>query len=339
MQLSLPGARPEHPVGAEQARASTAVSRLRITYAITPPNRTISAERRAALVAAQSARIATLPIDALLVYDLQDEAARNSAPRPFPFVPKLDALSYAYDELRLGSLPRVVYRTLGDQNEALLRQWLARLRAQAGLAVFVGAPSRASAAIGSTALPLSRAFEVCREYAPVTPFGGVLIAERHQRSGDEDHRAWTKVEQGCRFFVTQTTWSVTATLALLRDLKHLAEQASAPMPTLLLTASPCGSAQTLAFQEWLGVHLPPPIKHDLLSAKCMLTRSVELAFDVFRELHALALTQGIAVGCNVESVSSRTAEVDASHELTHRVARYLAQQHADSPRVGVHDFR
>jgi hypothetical protein len=57
--------------------------RPRLTYAIAPPNRTTAPERRREIAAEQSARISALPIDALLVYDVQDEAARNASQRPF----------------------------------------------------------------------------------------------------------------------------------------------------------------------------------------------------------------------------------------------------------------
>lgn len=296
-------------------------SRLQLTYAITPPNRTTSLERRTAIAAAQSQRIAGLPVDAVLVYDLQDETSRNSDARPFPFVQKVDPLDYAFGELRLGALPRVVYRALAGQGEADVQRWITRLHALGGLAVFVGAPSRDSGAL----ITLPQVYSTCRERAPLLPFGGVLIAERHQKSRDEDQRVWAKVEHGCSFFVSQTMWSAPATSALLRDLKVRAEITDAPLPTLLSTLSPCGSEQSLRFQEWLGVHVPPAIKRELLSARDMLARSIDLCVEVFAEAHALAEKQGIVLGCNVESASTRAAEVDASVELTRRIAQYLAR--------------
>jgi hypothetical protein len=290
---------------------------LRITYAITPPNQSTLLERRRTLAAVQSACLAQLPIDALLVYDLQDEAARNGAPRPFPFVPKVDALSYAFEELRVGELPRVIYRTVADQEEASLRRWLDRLQALGGQAVFVGAPSHHSC----PALTLAQAFSVCRAHAPTLAFGGVVIAERHQTSGAEDVRLLAKAQQGCRFFVSQTVWSANATKQLLRDLRLRAEVSGAPLPPLLLTLSPCGSEQTLLLQEWLGVNVPPAVKRELLQAKDMLARSVELAVEIFAEVRDFAKGQGVTVGCNVESVSSRAVEVEASIELVRRIAR------------------
>jgi hypothetical protein len=286
---------------------------FRLTYAVTPPNQTTAPERRRVIAAAQSARIATLPVDALLVYDVQDEAARNGATRPFPFVPKVDPLGYAFDELDVGSLPRIVYRAVGSDDDRALCRWLERLRARRGLAVLVGAPSRRSA----PPLPLPRAYALCRSRVPGLGFGGVVISERHQTSGAEDERVWAKTREGCAFFVSQTVWSAGATKRLLRDLCRRAEREGAEVPPLLLTFSPCGSPQTLEFQAWLGVEIPPNVKRELLSARDMLARSIELAADTSAEVCAFAAELGLAIGCNVESVSSRAVELDASAELVH----------------------
>jgi hypothetical protein len=295
---------------------------LKLTYAITPPNQTTRPERRQALAAAQSACLADLPIDELLVYDLQDEAARNGAQRPFPFVPKVDALSYAFEDLHIGNLPRVVYRTVAEQDAGTLRLWLDRLRALGGRAVLVGAPSHSF----RPSLTLTQAFGVCRSHAPSLAFGGVMIAERHRTTGTEDARVWAKMQHGCGFFVSQTVWSVEATKHLLRDLQTRSVLTGTPLPQLLLTLSPCGSEQTLLFQEWLGVTVPPKLRRELLLAQDMLARSVELAVDIFAEVQAFARGQGIVVGCNVESVSSRAVEVEASIELVRRIKRLDADR-------------
>lgn len=284
----------------------------RLTYAVTPPNRSTPLERRQAIAAAQSALARSLPVDALLVYDVQDETERNAAPRPFAFSPKVDSLDYALG-LDLGDVPRVVYRAVAGDDAAALAGWLDRLQALGGSAVFVGAPSRQSAA----KLSLRDAYAVSERHAPALPFGGVVIPERHRTSGTEHERLLSKAQQGCRFFVSQTVWSVAATKALLRDVRLRAERATPP--PILLTFSPCGSAQTLHFQEWLGVEVPPAVQQDLLAAPDMFARSIELARDIYAELHAFASDLGLTVGCNVESVSSRATEVEASVELVKRM--------------------
>jgi hypothetical protein len=287
----------------------------RLTYAIAPPNQATPPERRREIAAQQSARLGAMPIDALLVYDVQDEAARAPAPRPFAFAPKVDPLSYAFESLQVGALPRIVYRAVASQSEAALCRWLEQLRAYAGGAVLVGAPIRSAA----PALSLPRALGLCRRHAPGLPLGGVLIPERHRARGGEDARVWTKMQQGCRFFVSQTVWCAATTRRFLRDLRERAELSGFEPPPILLTFSPCGSVQTLQFLRWLGVAVPDSVERELTAAPDMLARSVELAAEAFAELRSFAEQQGLSVGCNVESLTARAAEVDASVELLQRV--------------------
>ena len=225
---------------------------LRLTYAIAPPNRVTPAERRREIAAEQSARIARLPIDALLVYDVQDEAARTAEPRPFPFFAKVDALAYAFDALRIGALPRVVYRAVAGQDAQGLSEWLDKLQACGGRAVLVGAPSSAAGASPPTSLSLQQAYEVCRSQAPGLSFGGVVIPERHQARGDEHVRVCSKQQQGCSFFVSQTVWSVAATKRLLRDLRLRAEQEGRAAPPVLFRwfATATHSRSVRAFVTW-----------------------------------------------------------------------------------------
>lgn len=297
---------------------------FRLTYAITPPRRTTPRERRRAVAALEGARISKLPIDAVLVYDVQDEAARNASPRPFPFIPKVDPLTYAFEELAIGDLPRVVYRAIADQDDASLCHWLEALQARGGSAILVGAPSRRT----SPSLTLSEALSTCRQHVPGLAVGGVMIPERHQARADEDARVWSKMQSGCRFFVSQTVWSVAGTERLLGDLSRRAAREGRALPPLVLTFSPCGSPQTLAFLEWLGVEVPDLVKRELYSARDMLARSIDLAADAFAQLYAFAARRGFVVGCNVESVSARAAEVEASLELVRRIDQLVPLRQA-----------
>ena len=56
-----------------------------LLYGITPPKSETSAERVTEIAEKTLARLHALDIDALVVYDVQDESARTSEERPFPF--------------------------------------------------------------------------------------------------------------------------------------------------------------------------------------------------------------------------------------------------------------
>ena len=50
-------------------------------------------------MAQQVVRLGSLPVDGLIIYDIQDETERISTPRPFPFLPTLGAEAYAHEHL------------------------------------------------------------------------------------------------------------------------------------------------------------------------------------------------------------------------------------------------
>ena len=292
-----------------------------LTYGITPPKTSFSEERRAATAAAQTARIEALPIDALVVYDLQDESSRTDVTRPFPFMQAIDPLEYAHRDLRGVSHPKIVYRSVSNLDAEALSGWLARVAGAGDAAVLVGAPSRRQ----SVKLSLGDAYRLVAARHPTMRLGGVVIAERHDAGGDEVERVLRKRDRGCSFFVSQTVYSVTATKNLLSDLYYRCQDEGAEMARVLVTISPCGSERTLAFLDWLGVSVPRWLRNELTHAKDILERSVDLSLENLEDLVAFARDKGFTIGCNVESVSLARAEIEASVEMVHRAARILGR--------------
>ena len=294
-------------------------SELRLTYGITPPKVSTPEPRRREIAALQTERIAQLPVDALVVYDLQDESSRTDAKRPFPFLQAIDPLEYAYGYLSQVPQPKVVYRSVSGLNEASLVAWLRRLHAEKGAAVLVGAPSKAQA----VSLRLSDAYRIRSAAVPEVPLGGVVIAERHETHGGEDERVLQKSDQGCGFFVSQAVYSVTASKNLLSDLHYRCRVREHAAPPVLVTLSPCGSKKTLEFMSWLGISVPRWLENELLQAQDILAKSIDVCLNAFAELREFAAEKGIPLGCNVESVSLQKAEIDASVELVQRIATLM----------------
>ncbi|MCC6626445.1 MAG: hypothetical protein IT340_03470 [Chloroflexi bacterium] len=87
-------------------------------YGTTPP-RADATEERIALAATRLAeRVRRLPLDGLVVYDVQDESDRIGLPRPFPFLPMIDSRRYAARLRDVSGRPVVVYKAVGPMNEA-----------------------------------------------------------------------------------------------------------------------------------------------------------------------------------------------------------------------------
>jgi hypothetical protein len=297
-----------------------------LTYGLTPPR---TAHRRDELIdigARQRAQIATLPVDAVILYDLQDESSRDASPRPFPFLPTLDPFAYARDYLRdpLGNPgpPLVVYRAVANHDEAAFAEWLtaAEVARQPAAVTFVGSPAQSDIPAGR--LTLRRAYELHRARCHRLLLGGICIAERHRKKGDEHLRMLEKQALGCSFFVSQAVYDAAASDALLADLvRESSARGVAPIP-VLLTITPCGSARALDFMKWLGVSFSPEIEAGLRGATDMLSRSVAICEDLIR--HFAGQSAGpIPLGINVESVSIRRADIDAAHALVAFARRAL----------------
>jgi hypothetical protein len=290
----------------------------RLTYGITPPKLSTDEDARRKLAAVQSERIAALPVDAVVVYDLQDESSRTEMERPFPFMQAVDPLSYAYEYLEIHK-PCIVYRSVAGQTAGSLRTWLDQLHKRGGAAVLVGAPSRSA----SVNMRLSEAYRLYAELSDPPPLGGVMIAERHDAGALEDGRVFSKWDAGCSYMISQAVYSVTASKNVLSDLHFRALREQRQVPPILVTLSPCGSQKTLSFLRWLGVSVPRWLENELLHAHDILETSVEYCLRGLQELKEFADEKGIWLGCNVESVSVRKAEIDAAVEMVHRAKKIL----------------
>jgi 5,10-methylenetetrahydrofolate reductase len=132
-----------------------------------------------------------------------------------------------------------------------------------------------------------------------------------------------KQDRGSSFFISQVVYHVDATKSLLSDYFYAcAERGVRPRP-VLFTLSVCGSPKTLAFLRWLGVDIPRWLENSLSRAADPLTESYEQCLANAGELAAFCRRLGMPFGFNVESVSIRKAEIDASIQLAKEVRTLL----------------
>ena len=103
-----------------------------LLYGTTPPRLGTPQDQVDAAVEKLAQRVAPLPLDGIVVYDIQDESGRTAAPRPFPFVGTIDPRAYSrLLAARLGK-PALTYKSLGALTEDAWRGWLAESREQFG---------------------------------------------------------------------------------------------------------------------------------------------------------------------------------------------------------------
>jgi hypothetical protein len=290
-------------------------------YGIAPPKLATEPERLAEIAAQQVSRSRALALDGLVVYDIQDESGRNGEARPFPFLPTVSPEAYAYGALAELEIPKIVYRCVGAHSREVFSRWIEQVRATPDrrLSVFVGAPRGRTSTVG---LPLTEAYALARA-APNLVVGGIAIAERHVAKEDEHQRMLAKLDAGCRFFITQSVYDAASTKSLLSDYALALEARRRPPAPVVLTFSPCGSVRTLEFMKWLGISFPRWLENELRHSADTLERSIDLCQNVFAEVQEYARQKHLPIGINVESVSIRKVEVDASVELYRRLSSDL----------------
>ena len=296
-----------------QAKLLDPARRVRL-YGTTPPRAGTPPDQVQAAADKLAARIAGLPLDALVVYDIQDETGRTDRARPFPFLGTVDPRDYA----RFFDLPSIVYKALGAVDEPGWQAWLDASRGTQFLSI-VGRP-----AAGKYALPLSRAIRLAAAHAAGYTIGGVVIAERHTAERSEAARLLAKGIEGCRYFISQTVYHAPPTERLLADYLRDCRGAGVEPRRIVLTFAPVGREKTLAFLRWLGVNIMPETEREILGAARPLAQSIRICCDNLRRILDGKYAAAIPLGVNVESVSIHRDEIDASVELFHALGEVLA---------------
>mgnify|MGYP003575018625 CR=1 FL=1 len=289
-----------------------------LLYGITPPKSQNSEEKIDAITEKTINRIQKLNIDGLVVYDLQDESSRNPNERPFPFFQTIDAFTYSNVNLKNLAVEKIVYCSVGKLSEEQLLSLL-KNNSAGNSTVFVGVPSKEH----PIQLPLSRAYDIWKQANLKSYLGAVAIPERHCIKKNEHLKLVHKMESGCRFFITQCVYNIEYVKNLISDVYFYSQQHNTPVPTLIFTITPCGSLKTLKFLDWLGIHVPDWLTNELSNSQDILKKSVDLCIKIAREIIDFCQEKNIPFGLNIESVSIRKEEIEASEALLRAVTEIL----------------
>lgn len=292
-----------------------------LTYGITPPKSGTAPERIAQIAARTMARLHALDIDALIVYDVQDESSRTSVERPFPFLQAQDPFEYAAGYLHELKVPKVIYRPAGKFSKTELSLWLDDLKKNNFYPVFVGLPAP-NHPVKTT---LKEAYEIWSAYEDTSVLGAITIPERHEVTKDEDRRILDKAGCGVSYFISQCVFNVAYAKQVVEDLHNTCAKERTDFPTVIFTLTVCGSEKTLHFMEWLGIHVPDELKQDFRNAANMLEKSIQVCLDIAAELTAFCADKAIPFGFNIESVATRADEIEASVYMVNRIAEMLDQ--------------
>ncbi|WP_136481671.1 methylenetetrahydrofolate reductase [Cognatitamlana onchidii] len=282
-----------------------------LLYGLTPPKLHADTSKIRAIASKQMERINGLEIDGMVLYDIQDESSRNDAPRPFPFMETLSPEVYSANYLKDLNLPKIIYKSVGKYSKEQLQDWINQNSKDIDFSVFVGTPSNKQ----KSSLSLNEAYAINLKANSSMTLGGVTIPERHYKKNDEHKRLFSKIDKGCHFFISQCVYNINNSKNFLSDYYYNSINNNRELLPIIFTLTPCGSIKTMEFMEWLGIDIPKWLKNDLKHSEDILAKSIDVCKSIAHELLDFCTGKNIPIGFNVESVSIRKAEIDASIEL------------------------
>jgi 5,10-methylenetetrahydrofolate reductase len=297
-------------------------TRFVLLYGTTPP-RLGSSQTDVVLVAAKlAARIKTLPLDGIVVYDVQDESSRISEPRPFPFLPTVDSRVYSKILNDLTGVPTITYKCVARMTKEDWEAWLTETAHTYGCSCLslVGSPT---ATVSKPPMTLSQAARIAASRQHHFTLGGVCIAERHKSGKSESQRMLQKAADGCAFFISQAIYSPDTTVQLLKDYWFDCQRSGVAPKRIVLTFTPCGRPKTLAFIKWLGVNVAQTTEQAILSSANPVAKSIQICCENLSRILDQDFCHSLPLGINVESVSINKLEIDGSIELFHALQKIL----------------
>jgi hypothetical protein len=279
----------------------------------TPPKAGTAEDKTQRIAKKLLARLNEIEYDGLIIYDIQDESSRVSAQRPFPFHQTLDPRYYSQVLRQLAQHDVITYKSVAQRDAAEFQQWLSDTKTNYQLdnLVLVGSPS----SNGTIKLSLPDAYQQLASHGTDFYLGGVAIAERHAQKGNEHERLIEKSRQGCQFFISQAVYNAQATIDLLTSYARSCKQQGLTPQRIILTFTPCGGEQTLDFMQWLGISVPQASRYRILDAENPLNESIKICRDNLQQILQHCTNLEIPLGLNVESLTNRREEIDASIRL------------------------
>ena len=88
-----------------------------------------------------------------------------------------------------------------------------------------------------------------------------------------------------------------------------------PPRRIILTFTPCGSTKTLEFMQWLGISVPDATRWRIVDAPNPLAESIKICRSNLEQIIDGCMPLNIPLGLNIESLTNRKTEIDASIRL------------------------
>ncbi|MBH0045131.1 MULTISPECIES: methylenetetrahydrofolate reductase [unclassified Pseudoalteromonas] len=258
-------------------------------------------------------RLHEIEYDGVIIYDIQDESSRTNQDRPFAFKQTVDPREYSHLLRNLSAQDVITYKSVAQRGVGEFKDWLSETKNDYNLqnVVLVGSPS----SIGDIKLSLPDAYKAMAEQSDDFFLGGVTIAERHSSKRNEHERLIEKTAQGCQFFISQAVYDAQATIELITSYARTCKAQGITPQRIILTFTPCGGEKTLDFMQWLGISVPEATKWRMLDADNTLSESVRICRENLDLILKSCAHLDVPLGLNIESLTNRKEEIDASINL------------------------
>ncbi|WP_350602995.1 hypothetical protein [Pseudoalteromonas sp. SMN1298-MNA-CIBAN-0114] len=258
-------------------------------------------------------RLHEIEYDGVIIYDIQDESSRTNQDRPFAFKQTVDPREYSHLLRNLSAQDVITYKSVAQRGVGAFKDWLSETKNDYDLqnVVLVGSPS----SIGDIKLSLPDAYKALAEQSDDFFLGGVTIAERHSSKRNEHERLIEKTAQGCQFFISQAVYDAQATIELITSYARTCKAQGITPQRIILTFTPCGGEKTLEFMQWLGISVPEATKWRMLDADNTLSESVRICRENLDLILKSCAHLDVPLGLNIESLTNRKEEIDASINL------------------------
>jgi len=267
------------------------------------------------------ARGRALATDGFIVYDIQEEKGRVNIERPFPFRKMMEPGGYGKLLKEVSGKDSIVYKCIAEHEGQPFENWVDETSTGptgVNLLNLVGGATSSREYSGPT---MPQASKICADKGVV--WGGVTIAERHLKKGNEHTTIASKVAMGARWFISQAIYDPEPMIKLINDYGDLCKKEGTSPVRIILTFAPCGRKKTMSFIHWLGVHVPEETETAILTADSPVNTSVELLCSMLQKIMVETGASGVPIGVSVESVSIFREEIDATHELFRRTQAML----------------
>ncbi|WP_166110682.1 methylenetetrahydrofolate reductase [Pseudoalteromonas sp. Z9A5] len=258
-------------------------------------------------------RLHEIEYDGVIIYDIQDESSRTNQARPFAFKQTVDPREYSHLIRNLSAQDVITYKSVAQRGVGEFKDWLSETKNDYDLqnVVLVGSPS----SVGDIKLSLPDAYKALAEQSDDFFLGGVTIAERHSSKRNEHERLIEKTAQGCQFFISQAVYDAQATIELITSYARTCKAQGITPQRIILTFTPCGGEKTLDFMQWLGISVPEATKWRMLDADNTLSESVRICRENLDLIIKSCAHLDVPLGLNIESLTNRKEEIDASINL------------------------